>query len=39
MEGAKGVATAGYDYAENMGYIDGEKIVDGQFIDRVPTSS
>ena len=39
MEGAKGVATAGYDYAENMGYIDGDKIVDGKFIDRAPTTT
>tara|TARA_R100001015_G_C4630412_1_gene192017 strand:- start:1431 stop:2105 length:675 start_codon:yes stop_codon:yes gene_type:complete len=39
MEGAKGVATASYDAAENYGLIDGEKIVDGQFIDRVPTSN
>jgi hypothetical protein len=39
MEGAKGVATASYDAAENYGLIDGEKIVDGQFIDRAPTTT
>jgi hypothetical protein len=29
MTGAKGVATAGYDYAENEGLIDGDTILDG----------
>tara|TARA_Y100000361_G_C11132108_1_gene329592 strand:+ start:370 stop:1050 length:681 start_codon:yes stop_codon:yes gene_type:complete len=39
MTGAKGVATAGYDYLENEGYIAGDNIVDGQWIDRPPTAN
>ena len=39
MTGAKGVATAGYDAAGNYGLIDGDQIVDGQWIDRPPTAN